>query len=306
MKKLTLLFTILILKFSISTLVAQPNGGFENWTTLFSYEEPDDWQTFNFLSLTSPPNPASAFKVLGLDVHSGNYAIKLKTIFVNNNPNQSLITDTLSGSAFTGGINFSPFALQYGFPYTGRPAKLELWAKYFPVGNDIGAAGVVLLKRDSITHIQDTLAAGFVSIPATSSYTSFFANLTYFSSAFPDTAAILILASRDSAAARVGSTLFADDVALTGWVGIDQHDFISDKVKLFPNPAKDNLTIHTEIPEADNIEIVDNLGKLIGVYKIQNYTACINTSQLPSAGYFYKLFDKKNTLLNQGKFNVVR
>ncbi len=308
MKKVIIVFAVVTLNFALSTLncFAQPNGGFENWTPKFSYEEPDNWQTFNFLSLTSPPNPVSAFKVLGLDVHSGNYAIKLKTIFVNNNPSPPLITDTMSGSTFTGAISLSPFALQYGFPYTGRPAKLELWAKYFPVGSDIAAAGVALLKRDSLTHIQDTIAIGFISIPATALYTSFHSNLSYFSSALPDTAAILIRASRDSTIARVGSTLFADDVALTGWVGIDQHDFINDKVKLLPNPAIDNVTILSEIEDAENVKVVDAIGKLVGIYKILDHKININTSSFNAGNYFFEIRDKKNRLLTKSKFNVIK
>ena len=307
MKKFILHIAILLIincQLSIVNCSAQPNGGFENWTTTFSYEDPDGWQTLNFLSLNSPPNPLSAFKATGIDVHSGNYALKLTTIFINNNPASTIFHHDTACFCFTGKINISPFSYQYGFPYTGRPEKLEFWSKYTPIGTDIAGAFVSLLKWNGVSH--DTIADGGITILATSTYNLFQLNLNYRSTALPDSATIAFTPSQDSAAARVGSTLFVDDVSLIGWVGIDQYDINSTKVKVFPNPAKDNITIHAQIDDADNVQLIDASGKLQGIYKIQNYTSDINTSAFAEGIYFYEIRDKKDCGLTKGKFNVVR
>jgi hypothetical protein len=305
MKKYTLhiaFFLIINCSLSIVNCNAQPNPGFENWTTTFGVEDPDGWQTQNFLSLLSPPNPLSAFKVIGVDVHSGNYALKLKTVFMNNNPDPSQIHDTM-GITFTGKVNPSPFAYILGYPYTGRPEKLEFWAKYTPVGNDTGGAYVYLIKQSGTSH--DTIAGGEIRILPTTTYTLFQLTLTYLSTALPDSAVIGFSSSHKDSLARVGSTLFVDDVALTGWVGIDQYD-INNKVKVFPNPAKYNITISTQINDADNIQLIDISGKLINDYKIQNYSTNINTSAFAEGIYFYEVRDKTNCILTKGKFNVVK
>lgn len=295
--------TLVALFSLILTTIAQPNGGFEIWTPEFSFESPNNWQTFNFLSILSPPNPLSAFKAIGVDKHSGNYALKLKSVFVNNNPMPSNIPDTF-GCAFKGKIELSPVSFKAGFPYTGRPQKLEFYSKYSPVGNDSGLARVILRKWNGA--IYDTIGKGELSISSSPFYSLCELNITYYSIEQPDSAIIAFFSSKDSTTARVGSTLFLDDVEFTGWVGIDEKKQNANEVKVFPNPAKDNIAIITENIEAENVKILDVEGKLIGLFKIQNYNARINVSSLAQGIYFYEILDTKEKVLTNGKFNVVK
>ncbi|MDO9186613.1 MAG: T9SS type A sorting domain-containing protein [Bacteroidia bacterium] len=295
--------TLVVLFSLILTTIAQPNGGFETWTPEFTFESPNNWQTFNFLSILSPPNPLSAFKAIGIDKHSGNYALKLKSVFVNNNPMPGTIPDTF-GCAFKGKIELSPVTFKAGFPYNGRPEKLEFYSKYSPVGNDSGLARVTLRKWNGA--IYDTIGKGELTIASTSEYTLFQLNLSYSSVEQPDSAIIAFFSSKDSTTARVGSTLFVDDVSFTGWVGTDEHDKNVGNVKIFPNPAKDHLTITTEIKEAENVKIINVAGKQVGSFKIQNYNASINTSSFAQGIYFYEIIDKKEQILTKGKFTVVK
>ncbi len=297
------IFTFIIMFLWISISKAQPNGGFEDWTNEFSYENPDHWQTFNFLSLLSPPNPLSAFKAVGIDKHSGNYALKIKTVFLNNKPSQIVIGDS-AGAIFTGKINYSPPSRTYGFPYTGRPENLEFWFKYAPIGTDAAGAGIMLLKWNGSGH--DTIATGAVGLLATSTYTLSQAPLQYNTTGLPDTAIIIFTASNDSVLARVGSTLFIDDVLFTGWVGVDEQKLNSDNVKIFPNPATDNVTILVEIKDADNVRIFDASGKSAGIYKIQNYATNVNTSLFAAGIYCFEIRNKKNKIITTGKFNVTK
>ena len=301
MKKLLIISSILITA-PIYRGLAQPNGSFENWSTTFGVIDPDNWQTGNLLSLLSPPNPLSAFKAIGVDKHSGNYALKLQTIYLNNNPDPNLFLDTM-GIAFTGKILINPVSSTMGYPYTGRPAMLEFWAKYQPVGGDNAEVGVLLKKWNGVS--SDTVAFGSVIIGAVSQYTLFQCNLVYRLPELPDSAGIALSSSLKTTA-RVGSTLFIDDLAFTGWVGIDEYNNYTDKVKIYPNPAKENITIDAQISEADNVQVDDVSGKLIGVYKIRNYSTNINTGAFSEGIYFYRIRDKNNKILTNGKFNVTK
>lgn len=301
MKKLVALLSVIV--YTISNCLAQPNGGFENWSTVFTYQTPDGWQTLNFLSIFSPPNPISTFRASGVDIHSGSYALKIKTIFVNNNPTPNAIDDTV-GLIFTGKINLNPPSYRYGFPYSGRPEKLEFWSKYIPVGTDTGGARVVLRKWNGTGN--DTIAFGEMQIASTESYTHMKINLTYYSTEMPDSAAIIFASSENNDNARVGSTIYLDDVTFTGWVGIDEQNYYADKVKTFPNPARDALNIMAKIEEANDVKISDASGKQIGIYKIQNFSAKVNTSLFAYGIYFYEIRDKKEKVLTIGKFNVIK
>lgn len=303
MKKIIIL--LFILTSGILKTSAQPNAGFENWFPEGSYENPQYWQTFNFLSLLNSQNPLSAFKATGNDKHSGNYALKLKTVYFPLNPLPDYMDDT-TGGAYTGKINPSPLSFSYGFPYTGRPENMEFWAKYLAVGGDTAAALVYLQKWNDSTGARDTIALGLSNIISTPDYTLFSVNIIYRSTELPDTAAIVFVSSKYKNIARVNSTLFIDDVSLNGWVGVDEQKKYSGKVKSFPNPASDEITIVSQFDEADHLEITDVSGKLICSYKIQNYKVRINTSAFADGIYFHTIHDKKDKILFKGKFNVMK
>ncbi|MCE9540389.1 MAG: PCMD domain-containing protein, partial [Bacteroidetes bacterium] len=203
MKKTMITFVFLTLL--ILNAVSQPNGGFENWISEYNYQTPENWQTLNFLSMFS--NPLSAFKATGVDKHSGNSALKLKTIFLNNNPVPGVINDTI-GYIFTGKVNVSPPSLKLGIPYVGRPEKLEFWAKYIPVGTDLAAVTIILQKWNGAA--TDTIARVDIIIDSTIIYTLFQADLIYQSTEMPDTHIIGFSPSSKKSIARVGSTLYID------------------------------------------------------------------------------------------------
>ncbi len=301
MKKKLLIF--IFLAASIINCLAQPNSGFENWHNEYSYHVPDNWATLNILSVIPPFSEISVSKATGLDKHSGNYALKLKTVLVRYNPYPNLIFDSC-GTIFTGKATLSPPSYIYGFPYTGRPSKLEFWCKYSPVGND--TAGVRVYMQKWIGGHRDTIAFSEMKVNATAAYTLFQLPITYNYTETPDSAVILFGSSMNKYISRLGSTLFIDDVSFTGWVGIEQHDLYSEKAKVFPNPAADAVNITAHFDEASSLKVTDANGKTAGLYKIQNYGADINTSSFAEGIYVYEIFDRNNHCLTKGKFNVVK
>jgi len=295
-------FSTLFLTHAICSY-SQNNGGFENWTTYGTYEDPDYWQTFNILKNFG--NPISAFKVSGTDKYAGNYALKITTVFLPNKIITSL-PDSL-GITFNGKIITSPPSYKVGSPYTIRSEKLRFYAKYTGVGQDSGAVFVSLQQHTALG--RDTIATGQVAIPPSGSYSLFEIPLIYRTNGTPDTASIVLGSSKSQTYARVGSSLFIDEVLFTGLVPIGIKEYVNpfkSKIKIFPNPASDNITIYTPFDEATKIEIVEVSGKQISSHKITNYTTLVNTSQYPSGSYFYNIYDRKNKLLTSGKFNIVK
>lgn len=267
---------------------AQPNGGFENWITEFSYETPENWQTMNVLSLTTPPNPLSAFKTSGIDKYSGFYGLKVQSIHVTNNPAPSVIADTF-GVVFKGKITVSPTSFKSGFPYNARPEKLQFYSKYYPVGNDTGVAFVVLKKWNGVS--TDTIAIGAIEMSTTPVFELFEVPLVYRSDTlYPDSADIAFLSSRDILTARVGSALFVDDVLFTGWVGMDENTYNHESIKLYPNPVKNELNICFSSRMDNTTAIIyDCSGKKTAIHFLDFNTTKIDLSALLSGFYFLEL-----------------
>ncbi|MDX2174570.1 MAG: T9SS type A sorting domain-containing protein [Bacteroidota bacterium] len=294
------LFFAFFLFFSSILINAQNNGGFENWSVLYGNDEPDNWQTLNILSLFGT-NPVSAFKVSGTDKYSGNYALKIVSNYF---PTKVIgqLPDTF-GYALNGKIIISPPSFISGVPYTSRPEKISFYAKYIPVGLDTGLIGVVL-HRNTPTG-RDTIAYNRNKILPNGSYTHYEININYRSNAIPDSADIYFKPSNtDSLARRVGSALFIDDVAFVDFVGISENENYSSKIKVYPNPASDQLSISIDIKEAEKIEITDALGRNISSIKVQNFEAKLNVVNYKNGNYYYKIIDKKNKPITYGKFVV--
>jgi hypothetical protein len=297
MKKTGILSFIL---FMILRGFSQPNSGFENWAQDFSAESPVGWQTLNFLTFTTPPNPVSVTKVSGIDKHSGNYALRLKTVYINNNLAPQILDDTM-GAIFTGVVNISPAYYRYGFPYNSRPAKLTVWHKYLPVGADEAGIRVIMTKWNGIK--RDTIVLSEKAMTEQDSYSLFEMDIDYLTNDVPDTATILIGSSRHRDVARVGSVLYIDDIAFTGYVG-EKEIKSFDKVKVFPNPARDYLYI-TACPDNSETAILTDLsGNTVGEYKVEQKNVRIDIHCLSSGIYFYQINDKAQNILSRGKVNI--
>ena len=304
MKKSTLLLALITFKVTIG--LSQPNPGFENWYPEFGYESPQGWQTFNFLSfVTTPPSALTAFKATGINVHSGNYALKLKSEEVIQPDLKAVFGDT-AGGIFTGNLTLSPLAVRYGVPFTSRPEKLTFWAKYQPVGSDVGGGITILTKWDSVNNHRDTVAFGISIITPSTNYVFFEMILSYYSEDIPDSLGIAFTTSQYKETARLNSTLYIDDLAFLGYVSTNNYEQQEKQVKLYPSPANEYIIIQTlGIKEAKSVTIMDVSGKQVSQSLLDNGNACINTKNFTPGTYLYGLKDDKNQTIRTGRFNVI-
>lgn len=299
----TILLVIISFVASITSF-SQPNGGFEDWALEFTYESPVGWQTVNFLNVLSQTNNLSAFKVSGIDKHSGNYALKLKTIKVNVNPVPSLIADTV-GVVFTGTVNISPPSLKYGYPADHLPEKLNFWYKYLPVGNDEALVGVLITKWNGVK--SDTISLSEIKLDTVQAdYVQKSLNLTFFSSDVPDSITVYAASSRKRALSEVGSTLYLDDLSFSGWLGVTEYTQPPKNVlRVFPNPAKDFITFSLANADVDYIVVFDIAGRIIEKINTTSTSVTFDCGTTSAGTYFYTAY-KNNTLVDKGKFNVLK
>ncbi len=121
-----------------SAVYAQiPNGNFESWTTI-----PNDWHLTHFRYSDEEKPNVTQYQ----PAHSGNYAVKLETT-----------SDDGPGIILGTWVN-NPIEGVGGFPYTQKPTKLRVWAKYDMQPDDSASIFVYFKKNGAI--ISETTPAG--------------------------------------------------------------------------------------------------------------------------------------------------
>lgn len=231
---------------SATAAMAQiPNGGFEQWTSFGTYQDPTGWTSLNILtsSLGASPSceqytPASA----------GSYAVKVTT---RNLPGLGVLPGLL--------VSGSPDAEVDGFPYTSRPQALTgKWRANLATGDE-ALVTISLSRWDPIAGERITVGVGVATASAdVSSWTTFSAVIEYADPQDPDTASIAILSS--SGAGVDGSWVAVDDLAFGGAVGVEEAYLGS--VQLYPVPVVDELTLATD-QVVRSIEIWSADGRLV-------------------------------------------
>jgi len=267
--------------------------------TTVAYQDPNNWQTLNFLFQFG--NPVSAFRVTGGDKYAGNYALKVVSTYF---PNKLIATfpDTF-GFAYNGKVVVSPPSLTNGAAYNLRPQRISFYTKYIPVGLDTGLVTVGLFRH--IPTGRDTIAYNKIKILPNSVYSLYDIPLNYLNNNIPDTADISFKSSNpDLLARRVGSAIYVDEVSFNGFVNIKENNNYASKIKIYPIPATNEVMINAEFDEAETIEVIDINGKTVGKYKIQNYFSKINTHTFANGNYFIKFLNKQNLIITYGNFLI--
>ena len=89
-------------------------------------------------------------------------------------------------------------------------------------------------------------------------------------------------------------------------VSVNQVVNTDDKVSLYPNPAKNNITISTQLTNNDNIKIVDVTGKLIRAERFNSKSISLSVSNYENGLYFYKINDVNGNVIHSTKFVVAK
>ena len=84
---------------------------------------------------------------------------------------------------------------------------------------------------------------------------------------------------------------------LSDFAGIEEYT-VNNKVSIYPNPAKDNLTIETNLNIEQRLEILNLIGQTIYT-NIINKKATVNTSAFANGVYILKLSSDKETVVKK-------
>lgn len=285
------------------------NPGFETWSNdvlVPSAMNPNSgnattgWLDFNYFNSSFLGSSPISVTRCADTVHSGTYAVRLQTraytpsswnIYSNwgipfiGHP----YNDTL-GILFNGNANTTNQTYVPGIPFTQKIIQFKFFYQYKPTGNDTAVCRVLLVKQ------RNPIAGGAfktnVSTGA-SGWQQATINLTYVSSATPDTLWVLMSSSSLDKNPKAGSILWIDDASVTLPTGINELVETEQLIEIFPNPSTGIFSIHTQTLSNEDqfIEVYNLLGeKVHSSSKSKLPTYAVDLSQQPKGVYFVKVY----------------
>jgi hypothetical protein len=318
------LFTFFLFAFLVSAGNAQtiPNGSLESWDSLHSQTTTAYWWQPSYVGINwmgtlnslvglsvsvGGPGPETCIRTT--DSYSGTYAAKLVS--------RPLILGTTSvfipGMLGTAIMNMGGISAWLGNPCPGcKPLHFKGYYKFEPVNGDSCTIVALVSRWNSQTHQRDTIAYNaLIQTQPVSTYTPFDLQLAYENSAIPDSLTLLMISSAGfnihnfmGCTGQEGSTMYVDEVSLEYPMGIEQSLMPEVSVRIFPNPATENITVELSGRlENGCMEIFSMDGKLLKTVHVNDLKATISVSTLPAGSYFFKLRDGAH-LMNTGSFII--
>ncbi|PBQ32773.1 hypothetical protein CNR22_13650 [Sphingobacteriaceae bacterium] len=277
-----------------SAAIAQiPNAGFETWTNMGTYENPNGWSTLNTKTTTQSIYTATK----GTPGSPGNSYLKLTS--------KTIGLSVVPGIAVSGKLDSMSMQPISGVPYTQRPASFTGKWQHMIYGSSQGSLMVLLTRWNATTSMRDTIAHGLRGLSGMAmSWANFSFALNYMDSLnYPDSCIIVLRASGSNPANN--DYLWTDNLAFTGTVavvqptvnttGLNENTKKNLALTLYPNPAQDHVTVNYSINSAQevSVQIIDVSGKVVKDMHAPNAIGLnvltIETTKLAKGVYTLKL-----------------
>ncbi len=267
----SILRLLLLTSFMYSNVHAQniPNGGFENWTNMGSYFEPDGWGTLN--SVTSAQSIYTVTR--GNPGYPGSYFIKITSLSAG-------AMGVIPGIAVSGTINSVTMAPESGFAYNQRPANLSGSWQHMIWGSSQGYIDIQLTRWDGSQRISVASAHRALTGMAMN-WASFSIPLIYTDGNNPDTCMIILSASGPQPANC--DYLWGDNLTFNGTVSGNAEATQNVGIRIYPNPAKETVFISTQRDDRKitDLNLMDLSGRIIKSYPAIN---CIHGTPVSLEG----------------------
>ncbi len=264
MKKITITLTALI-AMAINTNAQVPNGEFEIWATVGTYENPKGWATTNstigsFHAVTKSTDHYPA--------NVGDYSVRIENDI-------SLLPDySALGIIETGALG----TLKPAFMITGHPTSLTGYYKFAPQNGD-----TMRIKIHIVLDGEEVSSGEFLSTTPASEWTSF--NIPFEDYADADSGLIIISAYNgynSSCIPQGNSVLYIDNLNFDELItSVPGQPSENNTFSLYPNPASDVVTLNTNNP--GNTDLTLNIYTVIGTL-VKSETLTQNQLQINTEG----------------------
>ncbi len=285
------------------------DGGFDNcWETKTSskgnYLDFKDNYFFTTLnSIYKLPTvmgngPLTAIQVPTSDAYEGLYSLKL----MSGNMTSPYGDVFLPGAMGTLDIDFGAMECILGNSFAFRPTAIKGWHKYIPVAGDSAAIEIWLQKKGTVLGRGKKVITNSVS-----DWSEFTVPVTYTSTDTPDTIIIVFASSAAydftnietlmQCKGQVGSTLYLDEIELEyAPAGIKEMLTPEVQLSVYPNPAKEQITIQIGKETEGSVIIYDYLARKVGQYPISGTQVEIGIRDYANGSYLINVIENDKVI----------
>ena len=277
MKKFTIILTVLI-AMTITTNAQIPNSGFESWTTVGSYENPNGWINCNGNGDGIPVTQSS-----------DHYPANVGTSSVR-------MENYATGATGCSTYGFANTALELGdngpsFPITGHPTNFCGYYKFLPQNNDTMTIACGLYLNGAMVAYAYLTTTNTVS-----NWTSFTIPFSSYTTADSATIGLGAFYSLGTTTIIQGnSVLFVDNLSFDNLItSVSVQTSENKAFSLYPNPASDIVTLNIE--NTNNSDLTMNIYNLMGALvkseKLKQNQQQINVGDLGNGIYMVEIKSK--------------
>lgn len=227
-----------------AALIAQvPNYSFENWTSMGTYENPDNWGTMNNTTAL-----ASIYTVTkATPGNPGSYYMKITS--------KTVGPAVVGGIAVSGKLDSITMQPKSGFAFNQRPASFTGKWQHMIFGNSQGSVTATLTRWDSNSNTRIPVAVATQTLSGMAmSWANFNINFSYTDGGYPDTCIIVLKAS--GANPTNNDYLWVDNLAFSGSVvGTGAEQSLLQQVSVYPNPAANNMQVKMNLAKTQQVRI---------------------------------------------------
>jgi hypothetical protein len=317
----TLIYAITLACSSLATLGATAqtitNAGFENWATRNIAEAPANWLTFDDILAFEDPGYVYNTGVVtkSTDAHSGSFAAKLTNISFQDNNGASFVQEgvLVLGTKIGNNAYYEGYPIG-GVPFTTRPAQFQFFYKFTGPASDVPIATVLLTntKTGSTGNMPNIVGGGTITLtPTTGGYVGVTANITYSSSATPDSIRIQFSSGSANTPTEnkitAGSVLLVDDISLIGNALPVRADASTQaQLTVAPNPSPAGR-FRLSAPEQPALTsapyaVLDLMGRVVAqqpALAVPSPIRDIDLSTLSTGIYLLRIDSKQGALVRQ-------
>jgi hypothetical protein len=258
MKKIFLSF-FAVGSFAAISIAQLPNPGFETWTSMGTYENPDGWATLN--DYTTAASVYTATK--GTPGSPGASYLKLTS--------KTVGPSVVNGIAVSGVIDPVTQQAVSGFAFSQQPASFNGKWQHMIYGTSQGSINVTLTRWDTGTNSRVVVANANKTLTGMAmSWSNFSIPFVYSDGQAPDSCIIVMKAS--GANPTQDDYLWVDNLSFVGNVaGIDENQSSFSEMNVYPNPADDHivLSLNSAIEDQLTLEVYSLSGALIVTQEVE-------------------------------------